>query len=105
MSRMDNGTVTLKSANIKWQQFYVSSIRELFFPTGVHDDTMFEIDIGGPTPIKTTIRPVYLYFQNKRWMRDFFIAHELEVGDQLVFWRTGPQSFRLEVRKARGPRK
>lgn len=39
-------------------------------------------------------------FRNKIWMRDFFKAHSLEVGDQLVFSRTGPRSFRLEVRKA-----
>jgi hypothetical protein len=101
---METASITLNAANIKWKQFYVSSVRELFFPSGRHEDTVFEIDIGGVEPVSTTIVPEYLYFRNRGWMRNFFESHALEVGDQIVIRKTGPKTFQLHVRKrsARG---
>lgn len=96
---MQVGSVTLSPANIKYRQFYVSSIRELFFPDGRHLDTVFDIDIGDSRSVQTTIMPEYLYFRNKSWMPAFFDSHGLEAGDTLVITKTGPTSFQLRVKK------
>ena len=100
---MHTGTVsiTLNAANVKYHQFYLSSVREFFFPSGKHDDTIFELEVGAPEPIFTKITTEYLCFNKKSWMKAFFQAHNLKIGDQILITRTGSGSFRVEASKVR----
>ena len=95
-------SVSLTEGNLRHNHLYLSSVID-FFPAdaigGANVESearqKLEVHSGIGQPVLTDIAGDKKIFRKRNWVREFFKAHELEVGSSVIIQKIGPTTYHV----------